>query len=355
MTVKTYNKVIILTGFYAPSIGGMEKRLEKWASILLKQGLKVEVFTTALFSDKETEILDSVKVIRRDVQFEAWTDSAKMYLKENSNENTIVLISALGPGMDAGLLNCLEQAHENGSRVVMSVPTSDHIQRAISRKDGAVEFLKKVDRLITVSDDVTEFSKYSTDVVYIPNFIMDHELLNISDPYPSHNSVAFYGRIAKRKRPGLLVSVAQMLGEGMEMVVQGPAGFKEEKLYDEIVNGLKQTAVTIIGPDSRPDKKIIQSKYFINPSEVEGCSNSLLEAMNWGGIPLVSDIKENRKILGELVPLCGGSASSFVNVLYSIEESGQALSVQKAMRERIIKNYSEKAVSDSLLEALTVF
>ncbi len=353
--MKHYKKVIILTGFYAPSIGGMEKRLEKWASVLLKNGIDVEVFTTALFSDATHEVLEGVTVIREGRNFTEWIEGAKQYVKKNCDTDTAILVAALGPGMDTGLLQCLEDAHGRGSRVTMSVPTADHLDRAIARNEGGKEFLERVDRLITVSDDVKEFSLYSRDVVYLPNFIMYKDILNISDPYPSEDSIAFFGRIAKRKRPEVLVEVAKLLPEDFRLVVQGPAGYGEEALYREIMGALEAHRAQIIEPDKSPNHQVMEAKYFINPSEVEGCSNALLEAMNRGSIPLVSDIKENRRVLGGLVPLCSNEPESYIRILLTIEKSGESLKIQKQMRQHIIDNYSEQKISAKLVSVLTSF
>lgn len=349
-----YKKVIVLTGFYAPSIGGMEKRLEKWASVLIKNDIDVEIFTTAIFSDLKMEVVEGLAIIRRGSTFDEWITEAVTYVRDNSDSKTVILVAALGPGMDRGLLSCLEEAHANGSRVVMSVPTADHIARAIARDDGAKEFLDRVDRLITVSDDVEEFKKYCSNVVYLPNFVMEADILKNIDPYPLNDSIAFFGRIAKRKRPYMLVAIAQLLKD-TQLIVQGPAGYGEMDLYNEIINKLKKLNTVVIKPNKIPDLQIINSKYFINPSEVEGCSNSLLEAMNRGSIPLISNIKENRKVLGGLVPLCDDDPRCYLDVMREIIESGRERQVQVAMRTHIINNYSESAISASLIEALTVF
>lgn len=350
-----YNKVIILTGFYAPSIGGMEKRLEKWASVLQKNGIEVEVFTTAKFSNVRKEHLNGITVIRDGDSFGEWVVKAREYVGKNCDANTVILVSALGPGMDAGLLGCLERAHANGGKTAMSVPTADHLARAIARNEGAREFLQKVDRLITVSDDVKEFSKYSREVIYLPNFIMDNDLQDLSDPYPSTKNVAFFGRIAKRKRPEMLVEIARLLPEGVRLVVQGPAGYGEEELYDDIVAELRALNATILDPSETPDRQVIEAKYFINPSEVEGCSNALLEAMGRGSIPLVSDIKENRKVLGGLIPLCPDGAAGFIEVLKGIMDSEIEVELQRTMRSHIIAKYSEQKIAPDLVKALTVF
>jgi len=353
--VKRYKKVIILTGFYAPSIGGMEKRLEKWASVLLKDGIDIKVFTTALFSDVTHEVLEGVSVSREGHNFNEWIAGAQQYVRKNCDTDTAILVAALGPGMDAGLLQCLQYAHERGVHVVMSVPTADHLDRAIARNKGGKEFLEQVDRLITMSDDVEEFSLYSRDVVYLPNFIMDHDLLKLSDSYPSEDYVAFFGRIARRKRPEILVEVANLLPSDFKLIVQGPAGYGEEALYKDTVSALKVQHAKVIKPDKAPSHQVMEAKYFINPSEVEGCSNALLEAMNRGSIPLVSDIKENRRVLGDLVPLCINGAGSYIKVLSAIEKSDESRKIQESMRKHIIDNYSEQKNSTKLIDALAVF
>ena len=195
------------------------------------------------------------------------------------------LVAALGPGMDAGLLRCIGEAHAVGAKTVMSVPTADHLARAVARDEGAREFLAKVDRLVTVSDDVEEFSRYSREVIYLPNFIMNKDLLNLVDSYPSVDSIAFFGRIAQRKRPEMLVEVAKLLPKDTRLIVQGPAGYGEEDLYNRITTDLRSYGAIVLEPSEVPDKLVVEAKYFINPSEVEGCSNALLEAMSRGSIP----------------------------------------------------------------------
>lgn len=69
----------------------------------------------------------------------------------------------------------------------------------------------------------------------------------------------------------------------------------------------------------------------------------------------MSDIKENRKVLGGLLPLCSDGAASYIEVLEEIRHSGREHDLQDAIRSCIFANYSEQSVAHNLVKALTVF
>jgi glycosyltransferase involved in cell wall biosynthesis len=47
------------------------------------------------------------------------------------------------------------------------------------------------------------------------------------------------------------------------------------------------------------DELLSNAYFYVLPSDIEGLSIGLLEAMNFGNCVLVSDIEENREVVGE--------------------------------------------------------
>jgi glycosyltransferase involved in cell wall biosynthesis len=348
-------KIVIITAFYLPHIGGLEKQLDLWANTFINNGAFVTLHTNAMFHKSGTEILnDHFTVIRVGDNLGRWATNAAEWVKKNCDEKTIIIVGGIGKDIMQGMLGVLEGAKRNSSRVILNIPTSDHIERAL-KTSGTKQFLTGVDTFISVSPIATEKLKTKYKNVYhVPNYLSQEELKTEKATLPDLRSVAFFGRISARKRVDLIPLIASILPNDIKVIVQGPAGYGEDELYTKLCTELNKAGVKIILPNTIPAPDVANSLVYINPSDVEGFSIALLEAMHRGNIPVLSDIPENRVMLDDTSLLCKPIPKSYAKKIIMIFNMpiNDRISIQYKLRKRVLDQYSENIVAPTLIKTV---
>jgi len=91
-----------------------------------------------------------------------------------------------------------------------------------------------------------------------------------------------------------------------------------------------------------PEDSYLSSKYFVLPSDIVFCNNSLLEAMSHGVVPLVSDVEGARLIVED-----GVSGIVFEHNKRAFQSAMEkALNISKEQYEIMAKNAVEKVRKD---------
>lgn len=143
-------------------------------------------------------------------------------------------------------------------------------------------------------------SRFSRVVNLIPNGV------NFS-PAPreagvvNKNLILFVGRLVPEKRVDCLIEAFKETASGMELVIAGESGY--DPGYISYIHKISRgsDSIRFLGQlgGLGLDELYRRAYVFILPSEVEGSSLSLLEAMSYGICPLISDIPECREIARE--------------------------------------------------------
>jgi len=176
--------------------------------------------------------------------------------------------------------------------------------------------------------------------------------------------IIYGGRICQQKRPVILANILNALhGTGLAfhalVVGDGDQRTMLESLLCEY--GLT-TSVTMLGAvkHDRWLSLLQASDVFLLPSDYEGISIALLEAMSVGVVPVVSDVGGQREIVrdcaGYLIPHGENECDDYLNVLESLlrsrilrnQMSGQAriLIAQHFSKRSTIENF-ERIISES--------
>jgi glycosyltransferase involved in cell wall biosynthesis len=164
------------------------------------------------------------------------------------------------------------------------------------------------DRTITVSRSLKKYyeQKYGRSVTYIPNGI------DLRDPPPAREIIdvfglrpreyfLFVGRLVPEKGCHHLIEAFRRVETDMSLVIAGGSSFS-----DQYFESLRATA----GDDGRIHfldyvyGNVLNELYshcyaYVLPSDLEGLSISLLEALSFGACALVSDIEENLEVLSD--------------------------------------------------------
>lgn len=129
-------------------------------------------------------------------------------------------------------------------------------------------------------------------------------------PLTSRYNVAFAGRLAEEKGLFTLLQAWKLLATlepAASLKVIGSGGAYrsvEEKVRRTVAaDDLLRSTVSFTGWVDEVDQALRDADVFAYPSEAEGMSNSLLAACALGRVCVVSDIPENRAVLGDDYPL----------------------------------------------------
>ncbi len=168
------------------------------------------------------------------------------------------------------------------------------------------------DKTITVSKNLRKYCRYRFDraTSYIPNGVqIDSRPVSrsraekIMAKWELNKNGYFLtvSRLVKHKGIHTLIKAYQKLNPEQKLVIVG-----DSAKTDQYVNYLKKLAgnnpkIIFTGQQTgRTLKTLFENAYlFIQPSEAEGLSITLLEAISYGRPVLTSDIEENQEVVGK--------------------------------------------------------
>lgn len=152
------------------------------------------------------------------------------------------------------------------------------------------ELLNKADR-ITVEgsayiSQIRDIIGIDKTAIYFPN-ITDCSHLPIIDKPKGGFNIFYFGRITKAKSIDIMLDTIQILGEGYKLYIAGPFG------SDYSLEKIRKPNVEYLGfqTPQQLQETMKRMHFFIFPTRHagEGQSNSLIEAMSNGLIPVTSD------------------------------------------------------------------
>ena len=162
--------------------------------------------------------------------------------------------------------------------------------------------------------------------------------------------ILFLGRIVPEKRVDLLLKAYSMLEDSIsqDLYIAGPV--ENESIVSAYRNNKR---IHFLGSKFGEEKaELLRNAYlYVLPSDLEGLSIALLEAMSYGNICLVSDIDANKEALGE----CGiyfkaGNLEDLKGKLQDICLHSASYESYKSMAVERIKNTFEwHIISDKII------
>ena len=137
-----------------------------------------------------------------------------------------------------------------------------------------------------------------------------------------------------------------MRGVSAKLVVAGPDEGELEKIQP-----LLSGSIEYVGPVYGEDKKRIleQSHYYLLPSLSEGFPTSVVEAMSYGLIPIISEGCNFPEVFeNKLGYRAEPNEESLVRILNEIKEKAFDYKLSQRNRDFIEENYSEAAIANKL-------
>jgi glycosyltransferase involved in cell wall biosynthesis len=166
--------------------------------------------------------------------------------------------------------------------------------------------------------------------------------------------ILFASRLVREKGAHYLLEAYRGLKTEYRLVIAGDA--KGEELYRQELQALAADDPRIMFPgfvEGRALQELFSNAaVYVQPSEIEGLSIALLEAMSFGNCCLVSDIPENMEAIGNAgFSFHNKSVASLQNELIRLIELKELReSVRDAARSRVRNSYNWDRIADDFEE-----
>lgn len=164
--------------------------------------------------------------------------------------------------------------------------------------------------------------------------------------------ILFACRLVPEKGAHYLVSAFRRLDTDMKLVIAGDAqgAVEYRKKLIELAGGDPRILFPGFVEGRLIDELFSHCYVYAQPSEVEGLSLSILEAMSYGNCCLVSDIPENLEAIGD-------AGFHFMNknvddladrLCWLLDHSEDVASVSVGAKERVRQHYSWQSISEQI-------
>lgn len=296
--------------------GGVEKHTEELAVRLAQKGHQVLVYSRSGYTRKRQKNYRGVKIIYPPYiptkNLAAITHTLTSIIHILFQKVDIIHIHSIGPS----LLAFIPRLFKRKAKTIVTFHSRDRFNQkwgVLARlfltlgEWTAVNFPHLT---IAVSKTLYNFCqrKYpNKNIVYIPNGaslfpkLKPHNIKKWG--LQENNYFLTVSRLIPLKGIHYLIQAFKSLTLNKKLVIVGEAD-QENKAYEIYLKHLVSNNSKIILAGEQRGKvlaELFSSAYlYVLPSEVEGLSVSLLEAMGVGRCPLVSDIKENKEAIGEI-------------------------------------------------------
>lgn len=232
-------------------------------------------------------------------------------------------------------------------------------------KFGEKMAAKYADEVIVLSKNVQDYFRetYGRETTFIPNGIekpkkYDVDLIHEKYGLEKENYILFLARIVPEKGIHYLLEAYQQVDTDMKLVVAG--GNSQAVEYMDMVRNMAAKDHRVIMTNfvsGQVLEELYSNAYlYVLPSDVEGMSIGLLEAMSYGNCCLVSDIPENTEVIEE----CGytfkkSNVEDLKNKLENlIGYPEEVKKIKEKSADFICEKYNWDSVVDSTIELYRV-
>ncbi len=362
-------RILMFGHKYVPSReGGIEIVVDELASRLSSQGHSV-----LLYNRKRSEYqrrdeyheckLEEVFTINKgflDATIYSFFSTLKARRLAKKEQVDVIHIHAEGP---CAFLSLLGKKHK-GYKVVVTIHGLDWQRGKWSGFATAFlrycerQAVKYADEIIVLSQNNKKYFRehYHRTTSYCPNGIEIPNIVQadlITQKYGLHKDdyILFLARIVPEKGVHYLIDAWQLVKEQLEtdkkLVIAGGSSHTDE-YYSEICEKCKNDDSIIMTGFVQGQilAELYSNSYlYVLPSDIEGMPMSLLEALSYGNIALVSDIPENTEVInGDCFVFKSGDVDNLRHQIKKI------IRLNIKTHENVIQPYSWNEVVERTME-----
>jgi len=343
--------------------GGIERYVENLALNLVNRGVEVLVYSRRYYSRGIKEY-KGIKIISlpsiRTKNLEAITNTFFACLDVIFRQVDVINFQAIGPAS----LIWLVKLFKPKTPIVFTFHCQDYYHKKwglfarFYLKFGEKISCRYADKVIVTSRVLKEYVKktYGFDPIYIPYGAYTQETIPVRDirrwGLEEKNYISYIGRLVRHKNVHLLIDAFKQIKTDKKLVIIGGSSYTDNYVR-ELVE-LAKDDERIIFTDNQSGhilNELYANTYlFVQPSEYEGLSVSLLEAMGWGLACLVSDIPQNLEGIADTgLSFKEGDVQDLKAKLeYLLNNPAETERLGQAAKERIKNEYDWSKVAPQL-------
>lgn len=295
--------------------GGVERHVEELATRLAAYGQDVFVFSRQKYTKFGGNIYKGVHILNTPAIYtkhlEAISHTFFSIISLIGNEVDIVHVHSIGPALLIPLIKVLKPR----AKVVATIHSPDYFHQ---KWNGFARFMLRMgervaatfaDQVITVSQNLSQYlwHAYHCQATYIPNGVRLPELAVSAEPLatwglqPQEYIVAI-SRLVRHKGLHHLIRAYENVKTDKKLVIVGGAEYTDDYVKELHAMSAGNPNVIFTGKQSGAALEALfaHAYVFVQPSESEGLSIALLEALSYNQALLVSDIPENMEVAKDL-------------------------------------------------------
>ncbi len=352
--------------------GGVEKHVEKLATRLVAQGHEVTVYVRSHYTKPSLQEFEGVKLVHvpsiHTKNLDAITHTLCATVHALFQPYDIIHFQSIGPS----LLSVIPRVLKPKSRVIATFHSRDYFHK----KWGVFARLflhvaeyvtcRVPERTIVSSETLIDYAKeaYGREVTFIPSgaeIAFEPDTTTLSQfGLKSKRYLLAVHRLVPHKGTHYLIKAFKELEDtnrvpnNFKLVIVGAHANTEE--YEAFLRHLAEGRpnILLVGEQTGKALETLYSHayLYVQPSEQEGLSLALLEAMGHGLLPLVSDIEPHKEAVantGAFFPVKNVDGLK-KELAYFLNKSDEVVALGKSAQERVREHYSWDAVAKKTID-----
>lgn len=352
--------------------GGVEKHVEKLATRLAAQGHEVTVYVRSHYTPVTLREFDGVKLVHvpsiHTKHLDAISHTFFATLHALFVSYDIIHFQSIGPS----ILSFIPRIFKPKTRVVATFHSRDYTHKKWGWFARTCLHIAEYatcaipERTIVSSETLIEYAKasYGKDVTFIPSgaeVAFEENTAVLSElGLRSKRYLLAVHRLVPHKGTHYLIKAFKELEDtnripnNFKLVIVGTHADTPE--YEKFLKHLAEGRSNIIMAGERIGQAMealySHAYLYVQPSEQEGLSLALLEAMGHGLMPLVSDIEPHKEAVantGAFFPVKDVDGLK-KELAYYINRSDEVVALGRTAQERVREHYSWDAVAKKTVE-----
>ena len=341
--------------------GGVERVIESVAPRLVQLGHKVIVYCASWSESREptyrgVDLRYAFSI--RSKYLDTFVRSLVATLREIFGGSDIVHFHSSGSAPFALLSRLL------GKKVVVTVHGLDWQRRKWSwfgawfLQLGERAAVRVPHRTVVVGMDLKRVldARYNADVTYIPNGVEERQQ-RAADKIKrfgvhGRDFILYLARLVPEKQCHVLIEAFKRLPnpKGLKLIIAGPTWHSEDYVASLRTLAADDPSIVFTGEvDEQTLEELYSNCYsYVLPSEVEGMSLSLLDAMAFSACIVTSDIAANADVIGNagLTFVTGDATSLAAKLAQIIDNPLQAQAFRVAAKARMSSEFHWDRVAE---------
>jgi len=288
--------------------GGIEKYTENLALNLVKRDHEVFVYSRHYYSGglKEYKGIKIISVLNiRTKHLEAISNTFFACLDVIFRKVDVINFQAIGPAS----LIWLVKLFKPKTPIIFTFHCQDYYHQKWGKlarwylKLGERIGCRWADKVIVTSHVLADYVKqtYNFEPIYIPYGAYTLEKVAVQDirrwGLEKENYIVYIGRLVRHKGVHYLIAAYKQIKTDKKLVIVGESAYTDSYVQELHQLAAGDDRIIFTGNQSGLVlNELFSNAYlFVQPSEYEGLSVALLEAMGWGLACLVSDIPQMKE------------------------------------------------------------